>query len=92
MKSFLSNEKGIAGGYIVIAAILILGAFVMVEYASMFNQLLETDDTLAADQMITEKGHNYIEDYVTALKFIPIIIMFALLAWGLVYAHEHRST
>lgn len=85
------DDRGFAGGYVVIVAILILGTFVAIEVGAFFNEILEVNDGLAANNMVTERVHTYYEDNTKIFNFLPFIIVFGLLAWGYVYAQEHRG-
>jgi len=86
-----SDEKGFAGGYIAIIAILVLGAIVSIEVGSFFDELITVNDGLASQSLITERVHDYYESNTKIVNFLPFIILFGLLAWGYVYALEHRG-
>ncbi len=89
-KAFLKNDNAIAGGLIAVAAILILGSFVLISITPLANEFTKVDNTLATQGMVTDRMHSYMGWNNKITQFLPILLVFGLLAWGMIYAQEHR--
>lgn len=92
LNALKTDEHGFAGGYIVILALIIIAAIFLTELTTFFNELLNVGDSLATQGLITDRTHQYYEDQTMAIKFLPVIILIGLFAWGIIYAIEHRNT
>lgn len=87
----MKNDSGFSGGYVAILAVLITGAIIMIYSGVFFNEILTVNDNFAQQNLLTERAYNYYESQTSIIKFLPVIIIFACLAWGYVYALEHRG-
>ncbi len=88
---FLRNDSAVSFGYLAIAAFLIGGTAIWIEFTPVFNQLFIHYNSNIADGMVSVQNQQAMTNHRNVIMIVPIIILLGLAAWGFIRALEQRN-
>lgn len=90
--SLIKDESAVAYGLYVIAFFLISGTIMYVLTMEVIGLTTDNFNTMIDNGIVTERIANVYSNQLTLASFVPYIMMFGLLCWGIVRALERKRT
>lgn len=91
IKQLLKDENAVSFGYLVIAAFLIGGTAIWIEFAPVFNTIFGSYNSMIGQGMVTKQNSDAMTFHYNVIYIVPLIMLIAIGCWGIIRALEHRN-
>lgn len=91
LKEFLKSDAAVSFGYIVIAAFLIGGTAIWINFTPIFNALLTQYNVDIVAGQVSVQNQQSMKFHRNVIYIVPIILLIGISGWGYIRALEQKN-